>query len=129
MTWRELFLEKKDRSRKTKDPSRLMGKPIFLKIGTFCTKPAPMESPPYSVQIIGAARREMHRIDRSQQERIRAAIRALETEPRPHGYQKMTGSKDLYRIRVGDYRVIYQIQEEKLVILIVRIRHRREAYR
>ncbi len=41
----------------------------------------------------------------------------------------MTGSEDLYRIRVGDYRVIYQIQEEQLVILIVRIRHRREAYR
>jgi len=88
-----------------------------------------MESPVNSVQIIGAARREMRRIDRSQQERIRAAIRALETEPRPHGCQKMTGSEDLYRIRVGDYRVIYQIQEEQLVILIVRIRHRREAYR
>ena len=41
----------------------------------------------------------------------------------------MTGSEDLYRIRVGDYRVVYQIQEDQLVILIVRIRHRREAYR
>ena len=129
MNWRDLLLKKKNRSRKTKDFSRLMGKPIFLKVRTFCTKFAPVESPAYSVQIIGAARREMRRIDHSQQERIRAAIRALETEPRPHGYRKMTGSEDLYRIRVGDYRVIYQIQEEQLVILIVRIRHRREAYR
>ena len=41
----------------------------------------------------------------------------------------MTGSEDLYRIRVGDYRLVYQIQGDQLVILIVRIRHRREAYR
>lgn len=88
-----------------------------------------MDPPSYSVQIIGAARREMRRIDRSQQERIRAAIRALGTEPRPHGCRKMTGSEDLYRIRVGDYRLVYQIQGDQLVILIVRIRHRREAYR
>lgn len=88
-----------------------------------------MGPPAYTVEIIGAARRELRRIDRTQQDRLRAAIRALARNPRPQGCRKLTGAEDLYRIRVGDYRVIYQIEEDRLVVLVIRIRHRREAYR
>ena len=88
-----------------------------------------MEPPAYTVQYAGAARREMRRLSRSQQDRVRAAIDALARVPRPAGCRKLTGFDDLWRIRVGDYRVVYQIEEGHLVVLIIRVRHRREAYR
>ncbi len=88
-----------------------------------------MEPPVYTVQYAGAARREMRRLSRSQQDRVRAAIDALARVPRPAGCRKLTGFDDLWRIRVGDYRVVYQIEEGHLVVLIIRVRHRREAYR
>ena len=88
-----------------------------------------MEPPVYTVEYAGAARREMRRLSRSQQDRVRAAIDALARVPRPAGCRKLTGFDDLWRIRVGDYRVVYQIEEGHLVVLIIRVRHRREAYR
>ena len=88
-----------------------------------------MEPRTYVVEILGAARREMRRIARPEQDRLRAAIRALSANPRPAGCVKLRGSEDLWRIRVGNYRVVYQIIDERLVVLIVRVRHRREAYR
>jgi mRNA interferase RelE/StbE len=88
-----------------------------------------MTAQTYTVSILGAARRELRRIARDEQDRLRAAIRSLAVNPRPAGCVKLTGSDDLWRIRVGNYRVIYQIEDERLMILIVRVRHRREAYR
>ena len=61
--------------------------------------------------------------------RLRKAIRALAGNPRPPGSVKMQGEDELYRIRVGEYRIVYQIQDEVLVVLVVRIGHRREIYR
>ncbi len=88
-----------------------------------------MEPPAYTIEYAGAARREMRRLDRSAQDRVRAAIDALARDPHPAGCRKLTGFDDLWRIRVGDYRAIYQIEDDRLVVLIIRIRHRREAYR
>ena len=61
--------------------------------------------------------------------RLRAAIDALEQEARPAGCVKLAGLPDLYRIRVGDYRIVYQIKETELVVLVLSIGHRREVYR
>ena len=61
--------------------------------------------------------------------RIDTAIRALAQEPRPKGCIQMAGHSDTYRIRVGDYRILYRIQDDVLVVLVVRIGHRREVYR
>jgi mRNA interferase RelE/StbE len=58
-----------------------------------------------------------------------ARIRALADDPRPQGSEKITGSDDLYRIRSGDYRAIYTIQDDRLVVLVVRVAHRRDVYR
>jgi len=88
-----------------------------------------MEPRTYVVEILGAARREMRRIAHPEQDRLRTAIGALSTNPRPAGCVKLRGGEDLWRIRVGNYRVVYQIIDERLVVLIVRVRHRREAYR
>ena len=61
--------------------------------------------------------------------RLRAAIDALEQEARPTSCLKLAGSPDLYRIRVGDYRIIYQVRDTELVVLVLSIGHRREVYR
>jgi mRNA interferase RelE/StbE len=61
--------------------------------------------------------------------RLRAAIDSLEQEARPAGCVKLAGLPDLYRIRVGDYRVIYQVKDSERVVLVLSIGHRREVYR
>ena len=53
----------------------------------------------------------------------------LAKEPRPKGVKKLSGADDLYRIRVGDYRVVYQIRDDRLIVLVVRIGHRKDVYR
>ena len=62
-------------------------------------------------------------------ERIRQAIRGLASEPRPLGYKKLTGYENLYRIRVGDWRIIYAIEDAQLIILVLEIPPRGGAYR
>lgn len=58
------------------------------------------------------------------------AIQGLVAEPRPSGVKKLRDAAgDLYRIRIGDYRVIYEIDDAVIVVVIIRVRHRREAYR
>jgi mRNA interferase RelE/StbE len=61
--------------------------------------------------------------------RLVAAMRGLANDPRPAGCERLAGSESLYRIRVGDYRIVYQIQDEVLLVLVVKIGHRREVYR
>jgi mRNA interferase RelE/StbE len=61
--------------------------------------------------------------------RIARRIDALQIEPRPRGSQKLAGHDGVYRIRVGDYRVLYRIEDEVLIVLVIRIGHRRDIYR
>ncbi|MDQ2867387.1 MAG: type II toxin-antitoxin system RelE/ParE family toxin [Verrucomicrobiota bacterium] len=61
--------------------------------------------------------------------RLRAAIDALGEEARPTGCVKLAHAPDLYRIRVGDYRVVYQVKDTALVVLVLSIGHRRDIYR
>ena len=85
----------------------------------------------YTVEITSVARRQIRRLSRSVQDRIISRLYALADDPRPPGVIKMKGRRrsDEYRIRVGNYRVIYQINDDMLVVLIVRVANRREAYR
>jgi mRNA interferase RelE/StbE len=61
--------------------------------------------------------------------RLREAIDGLAENPRPPDYVKLKGNDEVYRVRVGDYRVIYQIQDAVLIVVVVEIGHRREIYR
>jgi mRNA interferase RelE/StbE len=74
------------------------------------------------------ARRDLGKLPHAIGERIAAAIDALALQPRPPGCVKLAGNDDLWRIRVGDYRVVYQIHDDLLIVLVVRIGHRREVY-
>lgn len=76
-----------------------------------------------------AAERDLKRLGRSEFDRVIAQIRRLAQEPRPKGCHKIAGSADDWRIRVGDYRVIYEVDDAARAVRVMRVRHRREAYR
>jgi mRNA interferase RelE/StbE len=82
----------------------------------------------YRVEILRVAQKQLARIDRSQQNRIIDAIRSLAADPRPAGCKKLSG-RPAWRIRVGSYRVIYEIHDEQLVVLVIAIGPRRDVYR
>ncbi len=81
----------------------------------------------YEVEFRPAALRELRKMDRSTQPRIRGAIALLAQDPRPPASRQLRG-RDGYRLRVGDYRIIYTIDDGVLLIVVVTIGHRREVY-
>ncbi|HVA79501.1 MAG TPA: type II toxin-antitoxin system RelE/ParE family toxin [Candidatus Binataceae bacterium] len=83
----------------------------------------------YTVEFSSGADREFRKLAREIQLRLRPRIDALAGEPRPPGAKKLKGGDELWRIRVGDYRIVYEVRDRILVILIVRVAHRREVNR
>jgi mRNA interferase RelE/StbE len=82
----------------------------------------------YAVNILRAARGQLAKIAEQDRNRIIAAIRALANVPRPHGCKKLSG-RSAWRIRVGTYRVLYEIYDERLVVVVVSVGHRKDVYR
>lgn len=84
----------------------------------------------YQIEFSRRAEKNLKRLSRQDQKRISDKIDALAQEPRPSGVEKLQGKgEDAYRIRVGMYRVLYEIRDRELVILVIKIGHRREVYR
>jgi mRNA interferase RelE/StbE len=83
----------------------------------------------YEVTTEPAAQRDLRALPRDALRRVDAKILPLAANPRPHGSEKLRGEEALYRLRVGDYRVLYAIDDQKRLVRIVRVRHRREVYR
>ncbi len=75
------------------------------------------------------AEKDLTRLSFEIHDRVIAAIQALATNPRPPGCRKLAGSKHDWRVRVGDYRVVYEIADRFRVVRVNRVRHRREVYR
>ncbi len=84
---------------------------------------------PYRIVIKSSARREMRRMPPVAQARILPVIDALSTEPRPLGARKIQGAADVYRCRVGDYRVVYSVDDAEAVVSVRRVGHRRDVCR
>jgi len=83
----------------------------------------------YEVLIKPSARKELEAVDlKKDRQRIVAAILSLADEPRPSGCRKLSG-RDKYRIRCGDYRVVYSVEDVVLVVAIVNVGHQRDTYR
>jgi mRNA interferase RelE/StbE len=82
----------------------------------------------YRIEITSSAAKELSRIPGKDLRRIVARIQALADDPRPPGSKKLC-AQEKYRIRQGDYRVLYQIEDDVLVVYVVKIAHRRDAYR
>jgi mRNA interferase RelE/StbE len=83
----------------------------------------------YQVIFARSAARELSRLDRHVAERVLRATEKLAADPRPVGCAKLTGSQNDWRIRVGDWRVLYTIDDAARVVDVAAVRHRREAYR
>ena len=82
----------------------------------------------YSVELKPSARKELERLPTKLIERIFPRLESLASEPRPSGCKKLKGGQQEWRIRVGDYRVVYTIDDAKLRVSVTRIRHRSEVY-
>lgn len=83
----------------------------------------------YRVLLALAAQRDLRRLPADVHERVISAIRSLADNPRPRGCRKLAGTQNDWRIRVGDYRVVYEIADAVRVVRVNRVRHRRDVYR
>ena len=83
----------------------------------------------YNIEISRTAEKQLKKLGRDDQRRVARAILALVDDPRPQGSRKLTGYDDVFRIRVGRYRVLYSVSGKKLVIIILKIGHRKHVYR
>jgi mRNA interferase RelE/StbE len=82
----------------------------------------------YDITLLRSAQKQLSKIDRKQQSTIVTAIKQLSSEPHPTGSKKLSG-RPAWRIRVGNYRIIYEIKNAELVVLVVDIGHRKDIYR
>ena len=83
----------------------------------------------YTVEISSLATRQIKKLPSEIQIQVLAQIEALAQQPRPDGVTKMKGEENTYRLRVKKYRIVYEILDEQLIVLIVKVGHRREVYR
>lgn len=83
----------------------------------------------YKIQVKNSAEQDLSRIDQMQVPRIIKSIESLSDDPFPAQHRKLHGSEQGYRLRIGDYRVIYQVDTQAKMITVYHIRHRKEAYR
>lgn len=84
----------------------------------------------FRLLIKASAAKELEAIGaKRDRQRVTAAIAALTDDPRPRGSEKLSGAKDRHRIRIGDYRVVYGIEDDVLTVWVVKVGHRREVYR
>ena len=83
----------------------------------------------YRIVVARSARKELERLPPAAVARIIARIEGLAAVPRPTGCRKLQGSTDLWRVRVGDHRVIYSVDDSRRVVDVIAVRHRSEAYR
>ena len=84
---------------------------------------------PYRISIEPAAQRELSKLPIDVRQNVADAISALANEPRPPGVRKLSGSKSSYRIRIGDYRVLYTIADRILHVIVIKVGNRRDIYR
>mgnify|MGYP003452457174 FL=1 len=81
------------------------------------------------MQTTGAAAKQLRAITPHQRKRLLRGIATLQDDPHPPGVRKLVGADNAWRLRVGDYRVIYEIHDDELLVLVVKAAHRRDVYR
>ena len=87
-----------------------------------------MTSEHYTVVVTRGAQRDLDRLDRPVLNRVATAIDELSDDPRPHGSRKLVNQVNLWRVRVGDWRVLYEIDDAVRTVRVVAVRHRSKAY-
>jgi mRNA interferase RelE/StbE len=82
----------------------------------------------YRVEFTAAAAKQVRKLDAQVRRRVLLAIAELEVDPRPDGVKKLAGDDNAWRIRIGDYRVLYEVHDGSLLVLVFRVAHRRDVY-
>ncbi len=82
----------------------------------------------YRVEVAPAAVRQLRKLDAAARRRVQAAIELLADQSRPSGAKKLVGGDGEWRVRTGDYRIVYEILDEVLLVLVVAVGHRRDIY-
>ncbi|KAA0990443.1 type II toxin-antitoxin system RelE family toxin [Dyadobacter aurulentus] len=82
----------------------------------------------YQIIVSKSAQKEIRKLHKPDLEKVLSAIQSLSENPRPFGYKKLVASKNINRIRIGDYRVLYLIEDTIRIVEISAVKHRREAY-
>lgn len=82
----------------------------------------------YKIEVSTTAEKQIRGLGRDDQVRVLRAIRQLASDPRPRGTRKLRGYDDVYRIRVGTYRVIYSVESGRLLVIVLKIGHRKDIY-
>ncbi len=83
----------------------------------------------YSIEISRTAEKQLKKVRRDDQRRIIEAILSLADDPHPMGSRKLMGYDDVFRIRVGQYRVLYSVSGKKLIVIVLKIGNRKDVYR
>ena len=83
----------------------------------------------YHVIVQPTPRKALLKLSRKVQRKVVKLLEALADQPRPDGVVKLAGDDNLWRVRIGDYRVVYEIHDARLIVLVLRIAHRKDAYR
>ena len=83
----------------------------------------------YSLEFSATAERQLGKLRKPDLLRVLRAIRSLSEEPHPRGTRKLQGYDDVYRIRVGTYRVLYSVESERVTIIVLKIGQRKDVYR
>ncbi|QSV64368.1 MAG: type II toxin-antitoxin system RelE/ParE family toxin [Dolichospermum sp. DL01] len=83
----------------------------------------------YEIIITKTIQKQLDNLPNNIQERVYEKIAQLAEEPRPDGVVKLKGYDNEYRIRIGDYRLVYEIRDEQLIVLLVQCKHRRDVYK
>jgi mRNA interferase RelE/StbE len=83
----------------------------------------------YEVKFSKGAKKQLRKLPLDVQQRIQTKINDLAIEPRPNGVKKLQGDDNSYRLRVGDYRVIYEVVDDVLIVTVIKVRHRSEIYK
>ena len=84
---------------------------------------------PFKIKWKSSAKKELRKIDKSQIVKILDEVEKLSSNPYPQNHKKLLGTENIYRIRIGDYRVVYSIDNGELIIQIIRVRHRKDVYK
>ena len=82
----------------------------------------------HSIEVSRTAEKQLRRLERQDQIRVLRAVRDLAMDPRPRGCRKLRGFDDVYRIRVGTFRVIYSIDDKRILVIILKVGHRGSVY-
>jgi mRNA interferase RelE/StbE len=83
----------------------------------------------FEIEISASAERQLRRLPRADQIRVVRAVLALGREPFPRGSRRLSGYADVFRVRVGTYRVLYSVDRGRVVIVVLKVGHRRDVYR